>query len=104
VLSAGVEEATSLSMLEGMATGKPVIVTDVGGLKETVKHGETGLIVKQADPRAIARAIEELMEDKNLGLRLGAAARDYVQESHSYLTHARGILAECERAETDGPP
>jgi len=104
VLSAGVEEATSLSMLEGMATGKPVIVTDVGGLKETVKNRKTGLIVEQADPRAIAGAIEELMEDKDLGQRLGAAARDYVQESHSYLTHARGILAEYERAETDGPP
>ncbi|OGS43147.1 MAG: hypothetical protein A3K76_01515, partial [Euryarchaeota archaeon RBG_13_57_23] len=35
VASAGVEEATSLAMLEGMASGKPVIVTDIGGLKET---------------------------------------------------------------------
>jgi len=103
VLSAGVEEATSLSMLEGMATGKPVIVTDLGGLKETVRHGETGLIVRQGEPEAISRAVEKLMRDKELMLGLGTAARDYVQRNHSSLAHARAVLADYERAEADGP-
>ena len=103
VLSAGVEEATSLSMLEGMSSGRPVVVTDVGGLKETVKDHQTGLIVRQADPAAIAGAIHELIKDKQLGARLGTAAREYVVGNHSYIAHAKHVLEEYERAARNGP-
>ena len=103
VLSAGVEEATSLSMLEGMSSAKPVVVTDVGGLKETVRDHSTGLIVRQADPAAIAGAVEELIKDKQLGARLGTAAREFVVRNHSYTAHAKHVLEEYERATRDGP-
>jgi glycogen(starch) synthase len=103
IKSEGVEEATSLSMLEGMSCAKPVIVTNVGGLKETVKDGETGLVVQQSSPEAIADAIDKLLKDPALATRLGKAAREYVKTNHSYTNHATRMLAEYERAVREGP-
>ena len=96
--SAGVEEATSLSMLEGMACAKPVIVTSVGGLKETVKDRITGLVVQPANPEAIAEAALMLAADPNLRMKLGSAARERVVKNNSYLAHAQAVLAEYEKA------
>ena len=98
VASAGVEEATSLAMLEGMATGRPVIVTDVGGLKETVQDGRTGLIVPQANSDAIAEAIARLSSDKRLYELISSNALEYVRERHSHLVHAKKVLEEYEKA------
>lgn len=103
IKSEGVEEATSLSMLEGMSCAKPVIVTNVGGLKETVKDGETGFVVEQGSPEAIANAVDKLLKDPALATKLGKAARAYVQKNHSYLNHAKRMLAEYERAVNEGP-
>jgi glycosyltransferase involved in cell wall biosynthesis len=98
ILSAGVEEATSLSMLEGMACAKPVIVTSVGGLKETVRNGITGLVVEPANPEAIAEAAIRLAADPDLRMKLGSAARAHVVENNSYVAHAQSVLAEYEKA------
>ncbi|MEM2839589.1 MAG: glycosyltransferase family 4 protein [Thermoplasmata archaeon] len=102
ITSEGVEEATSLSMLEGMACGKAVIVTDVGGLKETVKHGDTGIIVSQANPDAIASELERLYREPKLAQNMGSSARKLVERHHSYVAHARRMMAEYERAALDG--
>ncbi len=61
--------------LEAMASGKPVVSTDVGGIPEVVIDGETGLLVPPQDPRALAKAIIRLAEDKNLREKMGAAGR-----------------------------
>jgi len=90
-------------MLEGMSCAKPVIVTDVGGLKETVRDGETGLVVQQGSPEAIAHAVDKLLRDPALATRLGKAAREYVKNNHSYTNHAKRMLAEFERAVREGP-
>ena len=74
VHSENVEEATSLSALEAMASGRPLIAGDVGGLAEMVVDGETGLLVP-ADPRALAAAILRLAAAPDLGARMAAAAR-----------------------------
>jgi exopolysaccharide biosynthesis WecB/TagA/CpsF family protein len=88
VRSENVEEATSLSALEAMACGRPLIAGAVGGLAEIVNDGETGLLVPDADAEALAAAIRRLAADPDLGARLAAAARDYVVENHSHLRAA----------------
>ncbi len=98
VLSEGVEEATSLSMLEGMAAKRAVVVTDVGGLKETVRDGVTGIIVRQNDPRALASAMVKLYKDAALARKLAQAGFEYVKANHSYQEHARRVLAEFGKA------
>jgi glycosyltransferase involved in cell wall biosynthesis len=66
-------------VLLAMSAGVPVIASDVGGLREVVRHRESGLLVEnRAD--AIAAAIRELRDDPDLGRRLAAEARRAVLE------------------------
>ncbi len=74
------EEGFSHAILEGMAAGLPMIVTDVGGNPEAVIDGETGLIVPPRDPARLAQAIIRLAADPALRAKLGTAGRRRVQE------------------------
>lgn len=71
-----VSEAASLTLLEAMATGLPVIVTDVGGNPEIVRRGIDGLLVPRGDHVACGRAIRELFADPNA---MGANGRERVR-------------------------
>ncbi|MBU2603230.1 MAG: WecB/TagA/CpsF family glycosyltransferase [Actinobacteria bacterium] len=88
VHSDNVEEATSLSALEAMACGRPLIAGAVGGLAEMVEDGENGLLVPEADAVALATAILRIADDHQLGRRLSDAARLYVVREHSHLQAA----------------
>ena len=70
-------EGLPKSLLEA-AAGRPLIATDVPGCREIVRPDVTGLLVAPDDPAALADAIERLMKDRVLRLRLGAAARQTV--------------------------
>jgi glycosyltransferase involved in cell wall biosynthesis len=48
------------SIIEGMASGLPAVVTDVRGCRELVRHGENGLIVPPGEPAALARALQTM--------------------------------------------
>jgi glycosyltransferase involved in cell wall biosynthesis len=73
------EEGFANAVLEGMAAGLPMIVTDVGGNAEAVVHGETGLIVPPRDPVTLAQAILELAGDAQSRHALGKAGLDRVK-------------------------
>lgn len=60
---------------EALALGTPVISTDVTGIPEVVRDGETGLQVPQHDPVALANALERLLADSALRVRLATGAR-----------------------------
>ena len=77
------EEGFSNVILEGMAAGLAMIVTDVGGNAEAVIHGETGLVVPPRDPRAISDAIITLAHDPEKRRRFGAAGRKRAEEEFS---------------------
>ena len=69
------EEGFSNAILEGMAAGLPMVVTDVGGNAEAVVHGETGLVVPPRDPKALGEAIVALASDKDGRRKMGLAGR-----------------------------
>jgi glycosyltransferase involved in cell wall biosynthesis len=71
-------EGCSNSLLEAMALGKPVVATDVGGNRELVQHGRTGLLVPPGDAEMVARAILSLINDAGLAGSLGMEARRQV--------------------------
>jgi len=58
-------EATSVAGLEGMACGKPIIGTKVGGIPEIVTNKENGLLVAPANPQSLAQAIIALLKDRD---------------------------------------
>jgi glycosyltransferase involved in cell wall biosynthesis len=68
-------EGLPLSILEAMATGLPVVASNVGGVSEVVVEGDTGLLVPPGDAQSLAAAIERLLEDPVLRRRLGEAGR-----------------------------
>jgi glycosyltransferase involved in cell wall biosynthesis len=68
-------EGFGVACLEAMAHARAVIATDVGGLRDLVIDGETGLVVPSCDKRALRAALERLLGDRELRLRLGAAGR-----------------------------
>jgi exopolysaccharide biosynthesis WecB/TagA/CpsF family protein len=103
VHSENVEEATSLSALEAMASGRPLVAGAVGGLAEMVVDGETGLLVP-ADAKALAAAILRLAAAPELGTRLAAAARDYVVRKHSHLRAAAAYVEVYGRAGAAAAP
>ena len=77
------EEGFSNFILEAMAAGLPVIVTDVGGNAEAVRDGVTGIVVPPHSPSYLGAAILRLAKDEQLAMRMGQAARQRVQELFS---------------------
>jgi glycosyltransferase involved in cell wall biosynthesis len=76
-------ETCGLVALEAMASGLPVIAANAGGLRESVRHEETGLLVAPHDAQAFAAAIESLVLDPARRFTLAAAAREWAFERDS---------------------
>jgi glycosyltransferase involved in cell wall biosynthesis len=69
-------EPFGLVALEAAAAGKAIVASDIGGLRDIVVDGETGLMVAPDDRAALAAAMRRLIADEGLRERLGAAARE----------------------------
>ncbi len=66
-------------LLEAMASGKPVVATNVGGIPEIVNK-EIGILVNPEDPVGLAEAINKILQDKDLKEKMGKAAREHVMK------------------------
>jgi glycosyltransferase involved in cell wall biosynthesis len=77
------EEGLPVAVLEAMAMGVPVVATDVGGTREAVNDGVTGLLVPARDAAALAAAVVRLMDDSGLAARFGTFGRKRVAEEFS---------------------
>lgn len=74
-------EGLSITLLESMRHGIPVVATNVGGNPEVVWHGETGFLVPSRDPASFAGAVIRLLADPALRERFSSRAREVVRES-----------------------
>ena len=78
-------------LLETMAVGTPCISTAVTGIPEIVRDDETGLIVPEHDPASLADAIERLLDDEALAVRLATNARQLVEEEFDIHRNTVGL-------------
>jgi glycosyltransferase involved in cell wall biosynthesis len=91
-------EGLPMALLQGMAAGLPIVCTDVGGIREVLTHGESGLIVPPADPGRLASAMLELLEDLPAAQRMGETARRFVREHYSMESAMNQLEAAYRRA------
>jgi phosphatidyl-myo-inositol dimannoside synthase len=70
--------------IEAAACARPVVVGDSGGARESLVHGETGLLVDGTDPDDVADACASLLEDPAYAARLGKAVRARVERDHTW--------------------
>ncbi|WP_203363528.1 glycosyltransferase family 4 protein [Bacillus sp. REN10] len=88
VHSAGVEEATSISALEAMGSGSPLIACAVGGLKEIVDHNVDGLLTEEKNVEELSAAMIELLDDPAKAQVFADRARQKIEDEYSHLSAA----------------
>jgi len=96
-------EGLSNAVLEYMAAGRPVVATDVGGIREAVVHGETGYLVAAGDDRALAAHVIHLLEDPDAARKLGDAGRRRAADHFSCRLLVERTVALYEEALRERP-
>jgi len=91
-------EGLSNSIMEYMALGKPVVATDGGGTRELVVDGETGVLVPQTNPQALASAIERLIAHPESAARMGQAGQGRLRREFSLSRMVDETVALYKRA------
>jgi spore coat protein SA len=86
------EEGLGMVFLEASASGLPIISTQQGGIPEVVQDGLTGLLLQRKDDsRELAAKILHLLDNPDLGQRLGRQGRQWVQENFTWEKSARAL-------------
>jgi len=76
-------EGLPYGLLEAIASGTPVIASNVGGIPEVIKNGHEGLLVPPKNVQKLTEAIEMLVKDENLRRRMGQAGKEVAQKRFS---------------------
>jgi len=84
-----IQEAFPVTVIEAMGSGKPVIVADVTGPGEIVSDGVDGFVVPPADVDGIARAMERLIENPNLGNDMGRRGKAKIVKRYTFAETAK---------------
>ena len=113
-------EGTPVAMIEAMAAGRPVIATDVGGVRDVLQDAnnagaeisagayqvtDRGILIRAGDGDGLISALQRLADDKDLRIRLGEAGRRHVVSRFAYqrlLTDMAGLYEELAGKDTDG--
>lgn len=85
-VSSSKSEGISLTLLEAMAVGLPIVATDVGGNPEVVVDGKTGTLVPSCNPEQLAAAMKDMLADRTSWPVMGELARQRV-EQHFNVKH-----------------
>jgi glycosyltransferase involved in cell wall biosynthesis len=84
-----IAEGLPNALLEAMSAARPVIVTSAGGMGEIIQDGVNGLVVPAGDEAALSDGLRRLIKDRGFAQKLGAAARQDIEDRHSIRATAR---------------
>ncbi|HEV8610710.1 MAG TPA: glycosyltransferase family 4 protein [Thermoanaerobaculia bacterium] len=101
VASDGDRDGLPTSLLEAMALGTPCVATDITGIPEVLKDGETGLLIGQNDPGALAKALEKLLLDSELAKRVAQRARRLIETEFDVRHNAARLREVFDSAQAD---
>jgi glycosyltransferase involved in cell wall biosynthesis len=104
VLPSILEEGFPTALVEAQMAGLPVVGSDIGGTRETMIPGETGLLARAGDPDSLAAALARLAADPALRAAMAAAAPAWVQRSFPLSAMMDGIRQMYIDALTLSPP
>ncbi len=100
VLPTNYREGRPRAILEAMSCGKPVITTDTPGCRQTVNHGENGLLVRTEDVDALAGAMEQFLVNQDAVRKMGLRSRELAEEHYDVSRVNDSILAIMTEAPT----
>jgi glycosyltransferase involved in cell wall biosynthesis len=83
VVLTSTNEGTPVALIEALAASKPIVATDVGGVRSVLRHGENGLLVGSPQPSRVAQSIKQLLDSPQLRNQFGKAGREYVRTRFS---------------------
>ncbi len=99
-------EGHPIAILEAMAMAKPIVASDINGIREQIENRRTGLLVPPGDPQALAKAINQMLKDRNKARKMGIEARKRVDEmydiKHQVALHEEVYKEIREREKTSG--
>ena len=95
------KEGWGLSNIEAAACGTPSVVSDSPGLRESVRHGETGILVRHGDVSAVAQALRQLLKDESLRSKMSIQAHNFAQR-FSWDGCASGVESVLKRVVAKG--
>ena len=87
---------SAIKLYEYMACGKPLVTTDVCGIKKEISELGLGKVVKADDLEGLASATIEFLEDQDLQIATGERARNWVSSEHSWKNVAERVERVCE--------
>jgi len=86
------KEEFGIVNLEALSCETPVVASEVGGIKEFVNHNVNGILVPPNDPKKLANALKELLENKELREKYGRNGRKMVEEHFSWDSIAKELI------------
>ena len=103
------KEGWGITVVEAAACGTPSVASDSPGLRDSVRHGQSGYLVPHGDVAALAARMVELASDPALVARLGAAGRLFAEgltweaAAHETEAHLKQIISDPARRRAGGP-
>ena len=96
-------ESFGVVLVEAMACAKPVIASDIPGVRSVVSDGEDGLLVQPGDPHDLAKKLQLLLNDPDLAREMGARGRAKIEERYAWPAIIPQLVQVYEEVLAGGP-
>jgi glycosyltransferase involved in cell wall biosynthesis len=97
LVNPSLSESFGMTLVEAMMHRVPVVATRIGGMPYIVDPGRTGLLVPPADPKSLAKAICDILENRDVARQMGEAGRHRAVEKFSWERTTDVLLEHCQR-------